>query len=1464
MSLNMLGLGFVFGAKDDGLEAKQKSIAANFDDISAKMDMMNDMSNGMSMGAMDLSGGEKMLDGMAKANAEMAEQMGATIPEATNMASEQFHRDASQMESDGRKVGGGFNFIRDAMEKLNSIARQNKLQTFIQAISLSKLNDVAGAIGGIGQEGMNLTTGWEQELISLGKSARATGANFGYTGKELAKFSGKASSMAKAINVDANTAALALRGWDEAGSELAAMGFKNAKEVAKFQDALGVSADTLRNSGLRMRKELQMNDKQISRVMGSFTKMGQSQGDVNKALETMPQMMDLLSRRAATMGDALDAEELSKYAASTAALGAGFMNITQDSDKAREMAMAVSTKMLEGRENFGKMFGGTADDISDFQKAFGIATGSIETAFDSMKQGPDEFVSGIARMVKEAKASGQDVNFDVIQAQMQSVFGEEQAAMMAGFFRSADDDTLSMMASVKEATAELGKMANEAHRTGYSLADRFDMAKQRMVTSFRAINKEGAQRFVSDTTKEFKKFSKTLKAISDRGGAMGAFVDKMSEAHQIGSMAFIPQTLRPMAALMGGVVSEMTPVIGALGSMGLRLRMLVSPVAILTVAIGGAVAWFAKLRMEGMSTTEAFSHMGTTIVDVSKKMGKKVIAAFKGLVNWFQSVDWAAVGKSILSGIVGSLEKSNQILKSIPWKKIWQGAFDALGKVWDYLLSEEFRSLIVRFAAGIGDRIAMVGSAILWMFEEAIGWISKIQIGPIVSDLMNILTTAVLALGNAVGPLLEEIAAKLPGLVVKLGNAVIDLVLQIPAALERIFLQLSAGIDAHGAEISEKVFKFIGDMLKAGAQIFVRVIEEFPSYILKVGDMLVVAVETAIKAILSILTGLENYLVKEFPDSAGTIRDVFMVIKGIVYAVGESIKFIVQAAAQAIKWAFLGAKEVVAGVWWFIKEVAIGVWDFIVETWNGLVFFFTNIFNGVQAAAEFAWDAVKWIILTPINFLADAWDKFASFMGGLWDGIVGFITSPIETVKELWGGLVDWFEDKMEYMSSLPGKAWDKVKDLPGDIVDGVGGALSDAGSAVGDFFTGGPSWGDMLAEQAKWQDKIVEDMQKDSLRRMLAMRGQSSAIIEAMVASASASGDLAKKDSKQLADELVANRSTIIMEQAKIMQELPIFGKLMNSQTNLVIRESERMKEEARAMADKFKNEVAPATLAAAQEIANPILGVFGLTKSEIQSTADTAKTAMENAESSVASSGTNMLSTLTQLIPNGIERGKELLKQGMSKLQELSEEYTPAKSIIVNAKDMKKIGPVAQKAFGKAGKAMDMFGGKASKVFEASGNKSLSMLAIKAFNRIQKAAHTLRNNMRDIWADIIKMTAETFTGLMKDIRVLHREMRSLNNASAEGSASPQQMAAEKKTFRTDQTKEEQMLQATHWPDWYVKSFGPIAQEMKESLRNIEGAGGMTESASGQVNLGKKRRAPASVDGGAFGLSGIRANGGT
>jgi phage-related protein len=619
-----MGLGFTFGAKDAGLTEMQAQISKGFESMFSHLEKIGKASETAKVSNVVPPNAEENVDKMSDAVGNLSEQLGETLPEASREGSEQFHRDAISMESDERRIGGGFNFIRDAMEKLNTIARQNKLQTFVQAVSLSKLNDIASSVGEIGSQGMNLTTSFEATMVASAKSARQMGANYGYVGKELSKFTSKAAGMSVALNIGAEEAAQALRGYTEATDEMGAIGIKSAKDLAKFSAAFGVNADVLRNSTLRMRKEFGMGDDQINQVIGSWTKMGQITGDVGGALNMMPQVMDQLRRRAAMMGKELDSKELAEYAASTAGLAAAFMQSGQSSEQAREAAMAMSEQMISSKENFKAMFAGASDDLDQFQQSLGIAFGDIGVSFEMMGQGPGEFIAGLAGMIAEAKKTGKDVGpaLDMIRGQLAQTVGPDKAAELVNFFREGDVAAIEMMKNVTKAPADLGKLAKEGFRSGRTLAESFELTKDSFIASFRAIGRVHARAFVKDTRAEFKKFNQTLKAMVEKGGPMGQFVEKMSEMHQLGALALVPKTLRPMATVFGEMVGQMTPAITAMGAMGFRIKMLANPFVALTAAAGGLYALYRsnKKTIENASTT--YDKQGKILKKLQKRLGR--------------------------------------------------------------------------------------------------------------------------------------------------------------------------------------------------------------------------------------------------------------------------------------------------------------------------------------------------------------------------------------------------------------------------------------------------------------------------------------------------------------------------------------------------------------------------------------------------------------------------------------------------------------------------------------------------------------------------------------------------------------------------------------------------------------------------------------------------------------------------
>ena len=132
-----MGLGFSFGVKDAGLAEQQVLYAKGFETMAEKMAKVGEAASSVSMGEVTDSSQTDQMNKSTEAVDKLSHALGTELPENSKKGTEQFHQDAQLIESDERKIGGGFNFIRDAVGKLNTIARQNKLQTFIQAISMS-------------------------------------------------------------------------------------------------------------------------------------------------------------------------------------------------------------------------------------------------------------------------------------------------------------------------------------------------------------------------------------------------------------------------------------------------------------------------------------------------------------------------------------------------------------------------------------------------------------------------------------------------------------------------------------------------------------------------------------------------------------------------------------------------------------------------------------------------------------------------------------------------------------------------------------------------------------------------------------------------------------------------------------------------------------------------------------------------------------------------------------------------------------------------------------------------------------------------------------------------------------------------------------------------------------------------------------------------------------------------------
>lgn len=554
----------------------------------------------------------------------------------------------------------------DNLKKMYSEAQN----VYSQATSLSKP--------------LTLSSEWEDRMTALDKDLRKIGRNAGLTGKELSKFKGRAAGMSVALKISGEEAAEASIAWSKAQSELIAVGIDSDTTLAKFANVSGVAASDLSKYLKTLRKEFQFTDKDMKKVTSSFLALGDSTGDTDGALKDMLKTTEQLRLKARGFGIDLPNEELAKFVAGSASLAKAFYSVSGNAEEARATAQEFSMTMLKARKGWLDSFAGMGDGFDEMFKSVGEGFGDVGIAMDSMKQGPNEFMATMAKMVSVAKKNGQDLDRPLafVQAKFDKAFGEETSAKMIALFRNADQATLDSMATIKEGTKDLGKYAKEGFTAGWTLSEQFDHTKTMLVQDFRTIGKSAAKDFVGRAGPAFREFGAELKAIGKEGGPMGQVVRKMSEMHHIGAMALIPEALRPQIALFGTLSETLNPVMEQFKGLGSVLKgvgstfgslaTLLGPKGTILAGIVALGAGFASLTGEQKGLVEDMAKgLIKRAGDIAYALGEMIATAVDKIPGLIDSAEVAlgsffdSVGKS-----VGSSSTSSR------WSKLWTKLLD--------------------------------------------------------------------------------------------------------------------------------------------------------------------------------------------------------------------------------------------------------------------------------------------------------------------------------------------------------------------------------------------------------------------------------------------------------------------------------------------------------------------------------------------------------------------------------------------------------------------------------------------------------------------------------------------------------------------------------------------------------------------------------------------------------------------
>jgi phage-related protein len=1076
--LNFMGIGFSFGAKDTGLKKSQAAILKGFEDILVAVGKVNAASGSSvpppplpTTEIADLTAAMDTLNSTATTMiGEIGKISGVTVAagKGVNTLGKKVRKSADDTEKGGAKVEKSLNRVGSSASILDKTLGQLKLGNFVNSISLSVLNNIDSKLKTITEDGGSLSNTLESEAVAVAKTTKQMGQNFGLTGDDIAKFNSKTAGMAKGLNISAEAAGKATGNWMKWGKELRYAGISSATELAKLGEVGVLDAEAFTYLAGRASGILNLTEDQFKSVTASFVAMGRSVGDVKGGMDLMDSTLQSVEKAAGAMGKALSPEDMTRFAKGTAALTAGLFASGMSFEKAKGLAESMNGAIIESFTAFEQLKVGGTQDITDFATALAMDQGSMSAAFDLMKQGPEGLILGLKQMAEGAKKSGKSTAdvMHLLESRLGGALGPENAAMITKFMDSMDAEAVTgTMKAIRTADTAANSLASltKGFSTGRTLAEQYQMGLDRLETRFRSISRPDTVKFVQNSNVAFKQLGDTLIKMGKDDGPLGFIVSKFSLIHQIGAKALLPGFLQPFAAEMGGLVKTLTPVIGALGSMGLNFKMLFNPLTLVTGALAAFLfvskgaqkralsmdkgyqkelktqtAMEAKLKGMTAGTAEyaaasaklaeqraKVSGIESEVAESSSETMKKQIGAgvakakevVAGLIGALPGL-LQTVSKEIgplfktldLGGILtGLLDTLSTALGDVDWGKVGTTVADALSRLLTTAIGFIDSSGILPRLVGV--LLALLNAAVP-LVAGLIGGIDwKGLITALVGVLSGVVNAILPVLPDILKGLLEGITAILPGL--------LDAVLTVlPVLIDGILKMLPQLIDT--------VLKLVPKLLDA-------LVEMLP----KIGDMIVGFIEKLIPILNTALIGLADKL-------PGIVDRLLPVIVGLVEKLAAALPTLIPAiigTVVRVAWALLKAlpglvvsvlkaaasilatvfstigqtlSALVDGAWTAIKEWFSGVVEWFKSIGTAISDFFLGLWQGVKDAAFAAFDWIKGLVAGPVDKLKAVWGTVSGFFSGIFDSVktfaqekLGFLVTFITDIRDRIFGLFD-------------------------------------------------------------------------------------------------------------------------------------------------------------------------------------------------------------------------------------------------------------------------------------------------------------------------------------------------------------------------------------------------------------------------------------------------------------------------
>lgn len=1071
MALNLCGVGFSFGAKDLGLSKMQAKISTGF----------TTMQN-------VVSGFVHNFKSVLPSFGEFGKTANSSVNKPLKQMQEEFKETGDSGAHASTLLVEGLGEIRTAIGKMNELLKVNRLAGFISALSLGALSGVVDKLDSIAGGMNNLTSPLEARALAASKASKAMAINLGLTGDELKAVSGQAFGMAESLNISADAATKALYGYKKATAELGAVGLKSAEDLAKFSEVTGVDSVELAKQLGRLRKQFNMTDKDINGLVGSFVDMGQKSGDVTGAIGQLPEIMDLLAKKNAAMGNSFKPEQLVNFAKQTAGLGTALAELTGDAGKARSDAAALAGQLVESQQQMAGLFAGTAQDIPDFIKNLAVLSTSGD-AFDLAAQGPAGLVEGLSRMTAQAKKTG--VNMDAFTADVTAYLtkmGVSGAENIVSLITKSDKNLMQMMKTTQSATADLGKMAKEGFTSGITLQEAFDKAKEAAIQHFRDGGKAGTQ-FLTDFTKSAAQFNKILDDTSKKGGPLGNFVDQLRDVQKLGVAGLLPKEMQGAGILLSEVVGQLKPLISLIGGAILFFPGFTAVFGPLIAVLGLFAINLFKAKLAGESwhdamvtafkNTKAILMKGVKwlkgMFDIlAKELPPLAAAVWESIQETVRDIDWKGIGKQVLEGgkkllgflLMGWREGSKRLstlMADIDFADLAKNLSEGLRGVID-LLPEDLDSIVKEIQKGFAERSSMVASAMLSMINEGLNQAGQTDLSSGVAKVVKSLLSAAATAFEELLPIIGKVLKRIPGYMEKMIPILLEIAKELPAKLGTVFEDLGPRIKVALKKFLPVFLQFVADFVKFMVKdLPPKIMAAMPAILEGIWNLLGSLRKLLMDVMLGIMEGVRDFLVEKFPELAQFLDpmiDAFKYVNQLVGEIWDDLGKIFRAGLDAVYgavrsawmwlfgdgdggWIIATLKSVGA----FIYDWGAGVVDdfgkmidFITYPWKAWFKFATNSWKTfakffVSILTELATKVKSWVA-SVVKLFTDFTDgamkvvtAFKTAATGAWNDIQEVWNNAKLKLEETWASVEKRANDAWDTVSKGATTAWNAVKD---------------------------------------------------------------------------------------------------------------------------------------------------------------------------------------------------------------------------------------------------------------------------------------------------------------------------------------------------------------------------------------------------------------------------------------------------